>query len=77
MWLETQFYGFAKRNKTRLIQESKLIENCASLCQPKMLDSFGTGNKVEGQQNFQHLKQTKYLFIKIKSFHKGKSSSDI
>lgn len=73
MWLETHFFWFfAKRNKTRLIQERKLIENCTSLCQREMLDSGGTGNKVEGQQNFQHHRQTEHLFIKIKSFHKGK-----
>lgn len=72
MWLETHFYVFAKRNKTRLIQESNLIEYCTPLCQPEMLDSCGTGNKVEGQKNSQYLRQTECLFIKIKSFHKGK-----
>lgn len=72
MWLETHFHVFTKRNKTRLIQESKLIENCTTLCQQEMLDSCGIGNKVEGQKNFQHLRQTEHLLIKIKSFHKGK-----
>lgn len=37
-----------------------------------MLDSCGTGNKIEGQKNFQYLRQTEHLFNKIKYFHKGK-----
>lgn len=37
-----------------------------------MLDSCGTGNKIEGQKNFQYLRQTEHLFNKIKYFYKGK-----